>query len=196
MSIPKQADHAASEPGRHQKAPVSIVDRRRVGRDDEAPSAEPNLKPSYVEQLEERVRKAEATLKAKVEALEEEARRSRERVERDLALRFEEKERALLQEVLDLLDDVDRAATMARQDPSVAEGLRVIIARGEQFLKHHACEKVVPDGAPFDPASMEAVAVQPGPSGTVVSVLQAGYRRGGHFLRVPRVAVGDGSAVV
>ncbi len=193
MSTPKQVAHPPGAEGHDHRVPVSIVDRRRVGRDDETPSAEPNLKPSYVEQLEERVRRAEATLKAKVEALEEEARRSRGRVERDLALRFEEKERAVLREVLELLDDVDLASAMARQDPSVAEGLRVIVARGEQFLKNHECEKVVPDGAPFDPATMEAVTVQAGPSGTVVCVLQPGYRRGGSFLRVPRVAVGDGS---
>ncbi len=174
--------------------PVSVVDRRRVGRGD-APAdqtTEANLKPTYVEELEQRVQQAERNLKTRVAELEEETRRSRERLLKDLEKRYEEKERALLTEVLDILDDVDRACSLTSEVPAVADGLALIAARAQRFLENHGCTKTEPRGEAFDPNTMEAVAVQPGPGNTVVSVLQAGYERGDTLLRPARVAVGNG----
>ena len=176
--------------------PVSVVDKRRVGRENAAGTAstKPNLKPSYVEELEKRVQLAEEKLKARIAELEEETRRSRDRLLMDLEKRYEEKERALLTEVLDILDDVDRACSMTSEAPAVSEGLSLIASRIQRFLDGHGCRKAEPQGEVFDPNTMEAVTVQPGPENTVVKVLQAGYEQGETLLRPARVAVGNGGA--
>ncbi len=176
--------------------PVSVVDKRRVGRGDAQVdrATEANLKPTYVEELERRVHLAERNLKTRVAELEEETRRSRERLLKDLEKRYEEKERSLLTEVLDILDDVDRACSLTSEVPAVADGLALIAARAQRFLENHGCTRTEPRGETFDPNTMEAVAVQPGPENTVVSVLQAGYERGDVLLRPARVTVGNGQA--
>ena len=173
-----------------EKQPVSVVDRRRVGKSGKAAAVEPNLKPSYVQELEERVDRAEAALRRRIEELDEESRRSRERIRADLELRFAQRERDLLLEVLPMLDDLDRAAALASESPAIAEGLALVSARTNAFLKKHGCEQFVPEGEPFDPNSMDAVAVLEGPANQVVKVFQCGYVRGGELLRPARVAVG------
>lgn len=172
------------------KKPLSIVDKRRVGQGADAVSTEPNLKPGYVQELEARTERAEAVLHQRLIELDAEAQRSRERIRGDLEQRFERKEVDLLVEVLGLLDDVDRAAALSSEVPAVAQGLGILSARVDHFLKSHGCEKVVPQGEPFDPERMEATAVIEGPAGQVVKVFQAGYVRGGEFIRPAHVAVG------
>lgn len=180
----------AGDPGDH-SVPVSIVDKRRVGREDSGkPATEPNLKPSYVEELEGRVTLAEDRLKNRITELEEETRRSRERLLKDLERRYEEKERALLTEVLDIVDDVDRACAMTSESPAVSEGLSLIASRIQRFLENHGCRKIAPQGEAFDPNTMEAVSVEPGADNTVLRVLQPGYEQGETLLRPARVAVG------
>lgn len=174
------------------KIPVSVVDRRRVGQAEGAEASEPDTKPLYVQQLEERVRRVEAAYKHQVADLQEETRRSRERLLHDLEKRFEEKERALLLEVLGLLDDVGRACALSTAVPQVAEGLELIASRAGQFLKSHGCRVLEPAGQPFDPSTMEAVGLLEGPEGQVVGVLQPGYVLGEALLRPARVMVGRG----
>jgi len=48
---------------------IKVVDKRRVGKDKNAVSVEPNLKPTYVEQLENKVAKMESALKTKSQKL-------------------------------------------------------------------------------------------------------------------------------
>jgi molecular chaperone GrpE len=183
---------APQEPRGH-KIPVSIVDKRRVGREGEAAeSAVPDTKPLYVQQLEDRTRRTEAAYSLKVEELQQETQRSRERLLQDLEKRFKDKERALLLEVLSLLDDLSRACALTSSDPKVAEGLALIASKAGQFLKNHGCQTVEPLGEPFDPNFMEAVALQEGPANTVVGILQPGYSWEGSLLRAARVIVGRG----
>jgi len=174
------------------KKPLSIVDRRRVGKTEDADATEPNLKPGFVQELEERTKRAEATLRQRITELDAETQRSRERIRADLELRFARRERDLLVEVLGLLDDVDRAAELTSEVPAVAQGLGILSARANHFLKTHHCEKFVPEGEPFDPERMEATAVLEGPAGQVLRVFQAGYTCAGELLRPAHVAVGRG----
>jgi len=174
------------------KKPLSIVDKRRVGKSEDAVATEPNLKPGFVQELEERTKRAEATLRHRITELDAEAQRSRERIRADLEQRFTRKEKDLLVEVLGLLDDVDRAAELTSEVPAVAKGLSLLLARADHFLKTHGCQKFVPEGEPFDPERMEATAVHEGPAGQVLRVFQAGYTRAGDLLRPAQVAVGRG----
>jgi molecular chaperone GrpE len=174
------------------KKPLSIVDKRRIGKTEGVIASEPNLKPGFVQELEERTKRAEAALQQRLAELNSETQRSRERIRADLEQRFARKEMDLLAEVLGLLDDVDRAAELSSVVPAVAQGLGVLSARADHFLKAHGCEKFVPEGEPFDPERMEAAAVLDGPAGQVLKVFQAGYTRSGEILRPAQVAVGRG----
>lgn len=174
------------------KKPLSIVDKRRIGKTEDAIATEPNLKPGFVQELEERTRRAEAALRQRIAELDAETQRARERIQTNLEQRFSRKEMDLLAEVLGLLDDVDRAAELSSEVPAVAQGLGVLSARADHFLKNHGCEKFVPEGEPFDPERMEATAVLDGPAGQVLKVFQAGYTRSGELLRPAQVAVGRG----
>lgn len=176
----------------HPKKPLSIVDKRRVGLHSDAATTEPNLKPGFVQELEDRTKRAEAALRKRVAELDAEAQRSRERIRADLEHQFERKEADLLVEVLGLLDDVDRAVALSSGVPAVAQGLGILSARVDHFLRAHGCEKLVPQGEAFDPERMEATTVLDGPAGEVVQVLQAGYARAGQIIRPAHVAVGRG----
>jgi molecular chaperone GrpE len=177
-----------------EKIPVSIVDRRRVGRTYDGPAAEPDLKPGYVHELEDKVKRAEEALAKRLGELDEEAKRSRQRLLNDLERRFQEKERKLLLEVLGILDDLDRACELvARDAPAVSEGIALIGSRMDQFLRNHGCAKFSPQGEPFDPNLMEAVSMQEGPEGKVVAVFQPGIVQDDVLLRPAQVAVGSGS---
>jgi|WetSurMetagenome_2_1015567.scaffolds.fasta_scaffold07872_3 molecular chaperone GrpE len=184
----------AAHPNDGERVPVSVVDRRRVGKPGGALPAEPNLKPTFVQELEERTRRAESSLKQRLTELEEDAARSRARIRADLEQQYARKEKDLLLEVLNFLDDLDHAAAVVSESPAVAEGLALVAARAGSFLERHGCVKVVPEGEPFDPETMEAVAVLEGPADTVVKVFRAGYSREGALLRPAQVAVGTGQS--
>ncbi len=174
---------------------MNIVDKRRIRENsEEIIATEPNLKPTYVQELEERTRRAEATLRQRVADLEEETQRSRDRIQAGLEQRFERKELDLLVEVLSLLDDVDRAAALSCNVPAVTEGLSLLTARVEHFLKAHGCTKFVPENQPFDPETMEAVAAVDGQAGLVASVFKPGYLKKGSLIRPAQVAVGRTTA--
>ena len=171
---------------------VKVIDRRSVGLNDDAPSEEPSLKPSYVEQLESKVSRMETALRSKMEELEDEAARSRERVARDAEKRFEEKADALLLDVLDILETVERAAKLVSQDPTTREGFELLRQSLERFLEKNGLEKISALGEDFDPNMMEALSMAPGPRGKVVEIFQNGYFRGDKLLKPARVVVGSG----
>ena len=175
---------------------VCVVDRRRVGREgDEIPETCADLKPTFVRELEERVERAESTLKDRIARLEEETRRSRQRLQQDLELRYAERERGLLLDVLGILDDLGRACAMAPGESALSEGLLLIQSRIRQFLSTHDCAPFSPEGEPFNPETMEAVSLQEGPEGTVTAVFQEGIFHKGALLRPAKVAVGRGAGL-
>lgn len=176
---------------RQEKKP-SVVDKRRIGKG--GPSSEPSTKPAFVQQLEEKVARMEAAFAEKIQAVEEETARSRQRLLGDLEKRFADREEGLLLEVLALLDDMGRASAMTAESPSVKQGLDLVAQSATRFLERHGCERLAPLGAPFDPHTMEAVQLLPGEKEQVVQVLEAGIRRGEKLLRPARVAVGIGTS--
>ena len=134
----------------------------------------------------------EAALRSRIEELEEEAAKSRERVARDAEKRFEEKAEALLLDVLDILEAVGRAAKLASSDAKTREGFELLSQSLESFLEKNGLEKISALGEDFDPNIMEALSMAPGPKGKVVELFQNGYRKGNKLLTPARVVVGSG----
>ena len=102
----------------------------------------------------------------------------------------------LAKELLPALDNLDRAlaAVEAAEDDEhhLTKGIRLVQTELAAALQRSGIEGFVPKGEHFDPAQHDAVAQQPfegADPGTVVEVLQAGYRLNGAILRPARVIV-------
>ncbi len=104
-------------------------------------------------------------------------------------------------ELLNVLDNLDRVLSMKSDNPEVSNfltGVQMIRENFIQVLGNHRIRTVNPEGEPFDPSSMEAIAKEDRDDlerDTVLEVYQAGYViefSGGdsQVLRAARVKVG------
>jgi molecular chaperone GrpE len=106
----------------------------------------------------------------------------------------------LLREVVPVLDDLERAIQAAGLDPEgdsedgLAHGVLLVFRSLRDSLSRNGVEAVDPKGEKFDPMQHEALSMQPAEgveSGTVVEVLQKGYRLGEQLIRPARVVVSE-----
>ncbi len=110
----------------------------------------------------------------------------------DLAARASER---LVKALLPVLDDLERAVEAASShEPAVLEdGVRLVHRSLEDALLKEGLVEVETEGA-FDPHTQEALLSQPSEAeeGTVIQVLQKGYRLGDRVVRPARVIVSAG----
>jgi molecular chaperone GrpE len=112
----------------------------------------------------------------------------RKRAERDVERRVREQGDALLRGWLEVVDTVERALALGRDDP----GLRAVLEQMESLLARQGVWRFGEPGDTFDPERHEAIAVveDPGrPAGTIVDVARTGYSAGDRVLRPAQVAV-------
>jgi molecular chaperone GrpE len=101
----------------------------------------------------------------------------------------------LARELLPALDNLERAlAAVGDADPDhhLSQGVKLLSAELSAALGRAGVQGFSPDGEQFDPSQHEAVAQQPVEGfepGTVVQVLQSGYRLNESILRPARVIV-------
>lgn len=122
-------------------------------------------------------------------------RKRQERVANDRTLRAK---RELLEKVLEVMDNLDRAMhyqdTMDRE--SLQQGLRMVQWQLNELLKNEGLSPVPTVGEPFDPRvheAVESVSSEEHPEGTVVEEVRKGYMMGENTLRPARVKVSGGS---
>jgi molecular chaperone GrpE len=178
---------------------VKVVDRRWWARGESATDAEaPATKPSYVEELEQRVAEKDRLLQGYVEqykAATAEFEAARLRARREVNKEIERGKRTLLADLLDVVDNLDRAIEAAAgSDASSAllAGVRMVRDQFATRLEAHGVTEIAAMGAPFDPSLHEAVTVVPGEADAdrVVGIIRRGYRIGDDVLRPAQVAVG------
>jgi len=106
----------------------------------------------------------------------------------------------VVREVVPVLDDLERAIQAAGLDPEgdsedgLAHGVLLVFRSLRDSLSRNGVEAVDPKGEKFDPMAHEALSMQPvegTESGTVVEVLQKGYRLGDQLVRPARVVVSE-----
>ena len=126
-----------------------------------------------------------------------ELERSRERVERNAARVADETKRDLIEQLLPLLDNLDRsiaAAAVAADASPLRDGVELVRAQFEKVLLGYGVEKLDAVGRPFDPNEHDAVAVvavdDHRSDGVVLDEWQPGYRMGDRVLRAAKVRVG------
>lgn len=200
-------DRAQSTPD--ESPEVRVTDRRRIYLDDEgsnAPSGDveqPNLKPSYVEELETRTKAAEKLVQevqSRFEQLRQQMQRetdeTRQRLNRAADERAAADKARFIASLLPVMDDLHRAIQAADEGAdreAITEGVRRIASSFENSLTNASVEPVPSVGEPFDPELHEAVDTADVDSEMVGQVLQEysrGFRIGDRLLRPARVKVG------
>ena len=159
---------------------------------DEAPT------PTNAAELEERLAEVERERDEYLNDLKRVAadfENYRKRVARDqqgLVARAHER---LVKELLPVLDDLERALEAAAQheEAKLEEGVRLVHRELVEALAREGLVEVETDGQ-FDPHVHEALVSQPSEQedGSVIEVLQKGYRLGDRVLRPARVVVSQG----
>jgi molecular chaperone GrpE len=119
----------------------------------------------------------------------------RKRVARDQQQLVARAHEGLVKELLPVLDDLERAlgAAEVHDEATVVEGVRLVQRALADQLAREGLVEIAADGA-FDPHVHEALLSQPGEGaapGTVLQVVQKGYRLGDRVLRPARVVVAE-----
>jgi molecular chaperone GrpE len=182
-------------------SPVKVVDRRWWARADDGSDPEPSgtSKPTYVEDLERQLAEKDRIAQefiAKYRQAAAEFEESRLRLRREIGKDVERGRREILADLLDVLDNLDRALDAARQSPSpdaLLQGVEMVQRQFLAKLEGFGVRRIDVAGAPFDPSVHEAVSTVPAQSsdqdGRVVGVVRHGYTIGDDVLRPASVAV-------
>ena len=180
---------------------VRVVDRRWWARGDADAGADDGVarKPKYVEDLEQQLAERTSQLQAYAgdqrRSLEE-LEQVRVRVRRDAAREVERAKRSVLVELLDVLDNLDRAiaAAPAGSESPLLKGVELVRDQFLAKLEGLGVTRVEALGKPFDAARHEAVSTTPvtapAQEGAIVAVLREGYAIGDDLLRPASVVVG------
>jgi molecular chaperone GrpE len=175
--------------------------------DGERPDAS---EPQFQEEEEQPISEQDAlqqeldSLRGKVDAYLDLAQRTqadfanyKKRIERERESDVEIAQAAIVRSLLSILDDFDRAVSVAPAptEGSFSEGVQLIHRKLQQWLDTHNVQKVDQVGEVFDPARHEAVAYEERAGfaeGQVASVMGAGYVMGDRVLRPAQVTVARG----
>ncbi len=101
----------------------------------------------------------------------------------------------ILRALLPVLDDLERSLdelAKAGVDESLRRGVALTASALRDVLAREGLAEIAPEGGTFDPREHEALVAQPSTEvaeGTVLAVVQAGWRLGEHVLRPARVVV-------
>ena len=156
---------------------------------------EPVEEQQQVDELAELTKERDEYLDA-LQRLKAEFENYRKRTAREQAeFRARATER-LVKQLLPVLDDLERALVAAseHEEAKLEEGVELVHRALADALAREGLVEVDTDGD-FDPHTQEALLAQPSDEkeGTVIQVLQKGYKLGDHVLRPARVVVSSGS---
>ena len=185
--------------------PVKVVGRRwwakadNAAATDEAPAS---LKPTYVEELEQKLAEKDRQLQdaiARYRGASNEFEESRLRLRREIGKDIERARREVLAELLDVVDNLDRAIDAARSSSApdrvdtLLQGVEMVRHQFLAKLEGFGVTRIESEGQPFNPSLHEAISAVPASTpeqdGTIVGVIRHGYRIGDDVLRPAAVAV-------
>ena len=117
----------------------------------------------------------------------------RKRAAKEAALAGQRAKSGLVRELLPVVDNLERALASAGVDEQhLAEGVRLVHSELIAVLERNGVEQFDPRGERFDPGEHEALSMRSqdgAESGTVLDVVEKGYRANGGILRPARVVV-------
>lgn len=181
--------------------PVKVVDRRWWARGDDGTAAESSgaSKPTYVEDLERQLAEKDRIAQeyiAKYRQAAADFEESRLRLKREISKDVERSRRELLADMLEVLDNLDRALDATRQaaaPETLLQGVEMVRRQFLSKLEGLGVNRIDATGEAFDPTVHEAVstvpAASPAEDGRIVGIIRHGYRIGTDILRPASVAV-------
>jgi molecular chaperone GrpE len=119
----------------------------------------------------------------------------RKRASREIEENRRYAELPLIQDLLPVLDNVERAIVAADKAQDVAvllEGIKLVARQFEEVLARHHCQRIGALHLPFDPHLHHAISQQPTneyPANTVVIVAQSGFQLYDRVVRPSQVIV-------
>jgi len=183
--------------------PVKVVDRRWWANPESAAAAEAgtssSLKPTYVEELERQLAEKDRIAQeyiAKYRQAAGEFDEARLRLRREISKDVERARRDVIAEMLEVLDNLERAVDAAGGAPADAllQGVEMVRRQFLAKLESLGVTRIDAASQRFDPALHEAITIVPVSSpdqdGVVIGVIRHGYRIGDDVLRPAAVAVG------
>src|SRR6266571_9505928 len=148
-----------------------------------------------LEELEQRLEAAEAERDERTNDLQRVAAdfdNYRKRVARDQESLVTRAHERLVKELLPVLDDLERALAAAEEheEAKLEEGVRLVHEELKSALTREGLAEIETNGR-FDPHVHEALLSQPSDAeeGSVLEVVQKGYRLGDRVVRPARVVV-------
>jgi molecular chaperone GrpE len=121
----------------------------------------------------------------------------RRRVEKERGEIMTVAQAELLEELLPVIDDFERAVGVPPGDVrTLHDGMQLIVRGVRAVLDRLGVERFDPTGEAFDPERHEAIGRQPSaevPEGHIIEVYQPGYRLRGRLVRPATVVVSFGS---
>ena len=183
--------------------PVKVVDRRWWAQENAGEPAREDTrgsgKPTYVEELERQVAEKDKQIQeylSKYRNAANEFEEARLRLRREVSKDVERMRRDVLAEMLEVLDNLDRAVESARGGAShdaLLQGVDIVRRQFLAKLESFGVKRIEADNTPFDPALHEAIssvpAASPDQEGLVVGTARTGYMIGDEVLRPAAVAV-------
>jgi molecular chaperone GrpE len=182
--------------------PVKVIDRRWWANPDQAGANEKSassLKPTYVEELEQQLAQKDKQIQeyiAKYRQAASEFEEAKLRLRREVSKDIERGRREILADLLEVVDNLDRALEATTTGPSSDSLVQGVEMVRRQFLAKLEAFGVRPIdvsvGGTFDPTLHEAVTAVPAneaDEGQVVGVVRRGYRIHNDVLRPAAVAV-------
>jgi molecular chaperone GrpE len=117
----------------------------------------------------------------------------RKRAAKEAAAAGQRAKSGLVRELLPVVDNLERAlASAGEEEQHLAEGVRLVHSELIAVLERNGVEQFDPRGERFDPGEHEALSMRSeewAESGTVLDVVEKGYRANGAILRPARVVV-------
>ena len=117
----------------------------------------------------------------------------RKRAAKEAAAAGERAKSGLVRELLPIVDNLERALASAGEgEQHLAEGVRLVHSELLAVLERNGVEQFDPRGESFDPEIHEALSTRSeggAEPGTVLDVVEKGYRANGAVLRPARVVV-------
>lgn len=181
--------------------PVKVVDRRWWAQDpgEVREDTRGSGKPTYLEELEKQLADKDrqiAEYLAKYRGAAAEFEEARLRLRREISKDIERSRREILADLLEVVDNLDRAVDAARSGGSqeaLVQGVEMVRRQFLAKLESFGVTRIDADGQAFDPALHEAISSVPAASadqdGLVVGTARTGYRIGEDVLRPAAVAV-------
>lgn len=153
--------------------------------------------PSEVEPPEEREEEEEESPDMKLLRLAAEFENYKKRMEREQALARAYANERLLERLLPVVDNLERALAAAdtQAEDGLVHGVDLTLRELLEVLRREGVEAIDAEGQAFDPTVHEAVLTQPSqdlPEGSVISQIEKGYRYKDRILRPAKVVVSSG----